>query len=69
MPKSKNPDWIDWRNSAPKEIILEDLEPGGFLFGKDDMPASVVWEHYKGLDEFKDPIVVCDIFQVCLKEH
>eukprot|EP00957_Ditylum_brightwellii_P030590 2318005-Ditylum_brightwellii.AAC.1 len=47
MPHSKTPGWIDWVNSATQEIILEDLEPPRYLFEKDDIPASVVWEHYK----------------------
>jgi hypothetical protein len=35
MPHSKKPGWIDWVNSAAREIILEDLEPSGYLFEKD----------------------------------
>jgi hypothetical protein len=69
MPQSKKPGWINWRNSAPREIILEDLDPGGFLFGKDDMPATVAWEHYKGLEELNNPPVAFDQFEVCLKDY
>eukprot|EP00957_Ditylum_brightwellii_P045098 3419907-Ditylum_brightwellii.AAC.1 len=57
---SKKPGWIDWKSHATREIILEDLEHNGFLFGKDDVEASVVWEHYKHLDEFSGSPVVFD---------
>jgi hypothetical protein len=69
MPRSKKPGWIDWVNSAAREIILEDLEPSGYLFEKDDIPASIVWEHYKKLPEFSGPPVVFDQFQTRLKDH
>ena len=57
MPRSNKPGWIDWVNSAAREIILEDLLPDGYLFGKDDMPASVAWEHYRDMVEFKGPLL------------
>ena len=69
MPRSNKPGWIDWVNSAAREIILEDLLPNGFLFGKNDMPASVAWEHYRQMPEFKSPTVVYDQFEARLKDH
>eukprot|EP00957_Ditylum_brightwellii_P100365 7650328-Ditylum_brightwellii.AAC.1 len=69
MPWSKNLGWIDWMNSAAREIILEDLLPGSFLFGKDDMAASVAWKYYQTLPEFKGPPVVYDQFEQQLKDN
>eukprot|EP00957_Ditylum_brightwellii_P172210 13109602-Ditylum_brightwellii.AAC.1 len=57
MPKSSKPGWIDWVNSAAREILLEDLEPGGFLRDKNHMPASEIWEFYRKNPEFKEPPV------------
>ena len=69
MPRSSKPGWIDWVNSAAREIILEDLLPDGYLFGKHDMPASVAWEHYRNMTEFKEPPVVFDQFEARLQDH
>jgi hypothetical protein len=69
MPRSEKPGWIDWVNSAAREIILEDLEPGGFLHDKNDLEASKVWEFYKKLPEFKGPPVVFSQFELRLKDH
>ena len=69
MPWSSKPGWIDWVNSPAREIILEDLLPGGYLFGKNDMPASVAWKHHRVMEEFKCTPVVFDQFEVCLKGH
>ena len=55
MPRSNKPGWIDWVNSAAREIMLEDLLPDGYLFGKNDMSASLAWEHYRKMPEFKSP--------------
>ena len=43
--------------------------PGGYLFGKNDMPASVAWKHYCVMEEFKSPPVVFGQFEVRLKDH
>ena len=69
MPRSSKPGWIDWVNSAAREIILEDLLPGGYLFGKNDMPASAAWNYYRNMAEFKGPPVVFDQFEARLKDH
>ena len=47
MPQSNKPGWIDWVNSAATEIILEDLLPGGYLFGGNDMSVSAAWNYYR----------------------
>ena len=69
MPRSNKPGWIDWANSAAREIILEDLEPNGFLHNKNDMPALEVWKFYQNLPEFKGPPVVFSQFEIQLKDH
>ena len=56
-------------NSAAREIILEDLLPGGYLFGKNDMSASAAWNYYRDMAEFKGPPVVFDQFEARLKDH
>eukprot|EP00957_Ditylum_brightwellii_P117877 8991874-Ditylum_brightwellii.AAC.1 len=56
MPRSTKPGWINWVSSAAREILLEDLEPIGFLLGKGDMPASHAWHYYMKLSEFKRPL-------------
>ena len=41
--KKVNKGWIDWRNCAAREILLEDVEQNGWLYGKDE-DAKVVYE-------------------------
>ena len=53
MPPSKNPDWIDWRNSAAREIMLEDLQPGDILYEQPKASAQKLFEYYKHFPEFK----------------
>jgi hypothetical protein len=68
MPRSKKPGWIDWRSSAAREILLEDLlPPDGILFGKDHVAPVEVWEFYKKQEGFQN--VVFDQFQERLKAH
>lgn len=67
MPPSKKPDWIDWRNSKARKIILDDLLPGGLLYQQDNLLPQVVFAFYKTLPEFKD--VVYDQFAVRFKGH
>eukprot|EP00957_Ditylum_brightwellii_P123050 9382374-Ditylum_brightwellii.AAC.1 len=69
MSGSKKPGLIDWKSCATREIILEDLELNGFLFGNDYVEALVVWEHCKNLDDFSGPPVVFDQFKADLKCH
>ena len=49
--KAKKKGWIDWRNSAAREILMEDLEQGGWLYGKDDMDAKEVFDIYQAKQE------------------
>ena len=51
----KDKGWIDWRRSAAKEIVLEDMDCGGWLYGEEDMDLSVVFAIYKhNHEEFQD---------------
>ena len=43
---------INWRNSAARKVILQDLKEGGRLYGRDDAPAKTVWLEYCGTPEF-----------------
>jgi hypothetical protein len=58
--------WVDWINHAAREILMEDLEPGGWLYDLDE-DAGVVFETYKAKqEEFKD--VPLDQFEVRYKD-
>eukprot|EP00957_Ditylum_brightwellii_P084813 6449065-Ditylum_brightwellii.AAC.1 len=63
MPQSNKPGWIDWVNSPAREIILEDLYPGGFLHNRSHLSASELWKFYRKLPEFKEPPIVFDQVQ------
>jgi hypothetical protein len=58
---------IKWRSSAAREIILEDLEPGGILYQQDSVPAAEVFEFYECFPEFED--VKFEQFEARLKDH
>jgi hypothetical protein len=46
--------WVDWKNHAAREILMEDLEPGGWLYDLDE-EARVVFDTYKAkLEGFQD---------------
>ena len=58
--------WIDWRNSAAREILIEDLQPGGWLY-EEDLKVSVIYSiYFHNLEEFED--VPFDQFEVRYKE-
>lgn len=58
--------WVDWINHAAREILMEDLEPGGWLYDLDE-EARVVFDTYKArAEEFQD--VPFDQFEVRYKE-
>jgi hypothetical protein len=67
MPQSKNPDWIDWRGSKAKQIILEDLEEGILSLDEHKVSTKDAWEVYRQLPEFVD--VVFSQFQVRVNDH
>jgi hypothetical protein len=58
--------WVDWINHAAREILMEDLERGGWLYDLDE-DARVVFDIYKTKqEEFKD--IQFDQFEVRFKE-
>jgi hypothetical protein len=48
MPKNKN--WVKWRKHAAREIILQDLNYGGWLYDemKDGDLNLAIWPRYLG---------------------
>lgn len=69
MPRRpSNPNWIDWRKSQAREILLEDLESGVLPLEADYVTAQVAWETmYVNLPEFLN--VVFSQFEARLKDH
>jgi hypothetical protein len=67
MPKSRNPDYIDWRKSTAREYLLEDLSLGGILFQKNEITAAEAWEFYQDQEGFED--VVFPQFRDRLRDH
>ena len=67
MPKSKKPGWIEWRNCPAREILIQDLGPGGPLHNRDHILAEEIFVYYKQTPAFKD--IVLDQFKAHLKDH
>ena len=59
--------WVKWATSAAKEVLMEDLQPGGMLHQMDDVTAAEAWEFYSSLPEFEG--VQKDQFMIRLKDH
>lgn len=66
MPR-RRPGFINWRSSKAREIIIEDLEPGGILWGRDSLQEVDCWRFYRNLPEFEN--VLFEQFKDRLKEH
>jgi len=67
MPREKKEGWVNWRKCKGREILLEDLEPGGLLQDQDHQPVEVLYRFYKKLPEFEG--VCLPQFQKQLKLH
>lgn len=68
MPRAANPDWINWRTSEAREVILDDLVTGILPLDAEVVSAEEAWEEmYFALPEFKD--VIFGQFKVRLKDH
>ncbi|KAL7559697.1 hypothetical protein ACA910_017600 [Epithemia clementina (nom. ined.)] len=67
--KSKKEEYIDWRNSKARAIIIGDIEPGGMLEGLDSGKPEIFLEFYKNymLEMFVG--VVLDQFKARLADH
>ena len=58
--------WVDWKNHAAREILMEDLECGGWLYGLDES-ARVVFDIYQDRqEEFEN--VPFDQFEIRYKD-
>jgi hypothetical protein len=54
MPRSKNLDYIDWRTSQAKNVIISDLEDRVLSAYETAVSSEQAWDVYKNLPEFKD---------------
>lgn len=45
--------WINWKSSAARQVLLQDLDWGGYL-RDNDRTAEELWEHYRLLRQFAD---------------
>jgi hypothetical protein len=59
--------WIPWRTCEARKVLRLDLQPGGYLFDKDDISAEVAYEHYVTMPEFAN--VVFSQFKFQLAAH
>jgi hypothetical protein len=48
-------EWVDWKNHVAREILMEDLESGGWLYDLEEDDARVVFDIYqRRQEEFND---------------
>ncbi len=45
--REKKKDWVDWRNHAAREILRQDVERDGRLYGRDDVDATEAFDFYR----------------------
>ena len=68
MPRQRREGWIDWRNSAAKQVIMYDLEEGELPLSEEDFSAEDCWQYiYQEMPEFEH--VSFDQFKALLKDH
>jgi hypothetical protein len=67
MPRSKNPDYIDWQKSQAKNVIISDLEDGVLSAYETAVSSEQAWDVYKNLPKFKD--ICFKQFKERLKDH
>jgi hypothetical protein len=68
MPTPTNPDWITWRNSTPRQIVMLDLINGFLPLDPTEMSAEEAWEiHYRHIADFSE--VVFSQFKARLADH
>lgn len=66
--EERRPKNIDWKNSAARDIIIQDLESGLLSLDRNEMPARMAWDlMYKNMIEFKD--VLYTQFRDRLNDH
>ena len=66
MPSSTNPDWIDWRNSQSRKIIISDLEAGVVPM---ELSAEEAWAIYATDEMFIREFVVFSQFEQRFYDH
>ena len=59
--------WVNWRSCPVREVLLQDLEPGGLLHDMDHVGADVLFHFYKLMPQFND--VGFDQFKARLADH
>ena len=59
--------WVNWRSCPAREVLLQDLEPGGLLHDMDHVGADVLFHFYKLMPQFND--VGFDQFKARLADH
>jgi hypothetical protein len=59
--------WINWTTSAARQMLIEDLQPGGLLYEKTSVTEEEAFEFYSTLPEFTR--VVKSQFMEWLKTH
>ena len=69
MPPSQKKGWVDWPKATARLIILQDLEPGGFLHNKDHIDARVIFDFYQAVCGEDFGHIIWDQFKVRLKDH
>lgn len=68
MPRRTKTDWIDWRKSEAREVILDDLESGRLPLDADVVSAEEAWEEmYFPMPEFQN--IMFSQFKARLKDH
>ena len=67
MPRSKKPGWIDWKSCPGRQVLIDDLRPGGVLYNRDYITPEEIFPWYKQFPAFKD--VVLDQFKARLQDH
>ena len=67
MPQSKTPNFIQWRSSQAKAIILEDLKNGKLPLDEKKVSAKQAWTVYQKLPEFQG--VCYEQFKDRLSDH
>ena len=68
--KKRRAEWIDWRSSKSKALVLSNLIDGTIPIDEKSMSAEVAWEsRYKNATAFLDEHVQFDQFKVRLKDH
>ena len=53
--KKKKEGWVNWKKHAAKEIMMEDLEPGGWLYEQENENVRTIFSIYQDKqEEFRD---------------